>query len=433
MSPTNEMNKKLSNLFKGDKVIWMVFFFLCIISIVEVFSASSELTYKGGNYLTPIIKHMALIVVGFGLMVVTLNINCKYFKLLTPIMLLFAGILLLLVLGLGQSTNGASRWIPIMGVQFQPSEMAKGALVLMTAQILSAMQTDKGADRKAMRYIIQMALPFLVLIGLENLSTAALLAAVIFFMMIIGRVPGKQIGKLVLTVVLLIVMVVTAVMAIGEDTEKEGQPQNLTEQTLANGQTVSTENSKGHKGVLHRLDTWKSRIDKFLNSKEVPPEKVDLDKGAQEAHAKIAIATSNIVGRGPGNSVQRDFLAQAFSDFIYAIIIEETGIEGAFVVAMLYIILLFRTGRIANRCENNYPAFLAMGLALLLVVQALFNMCVAVGLVPVTGQPLPLISKGGTSTIVNCVYIGIILSVSRTAKKVKDDTTNKRTMATATA
>lgn len=433
MSPTNEMNKKLSNLFKGDKVIWMVFFFLCIISIVEVFSASSELTYKGGYYLTPIIKHMALIVVGFGLMVVTLNINCKYFKLLTPIMLLFAGILLLLVLGLGQSTNGASRWIPIMGVQFQPSEMAKGALVLMTAQILSAMQTDKGADRKAMRYIIQMALPFLVLIGLENLSTAALLAAVIFFMMIIGRVPGKQIGKLVLTVVLLIVMVVTAVMAIGEDTEKEGQPQNLTEQTLANGQTVSTENSKGHKGVLHRLDTWKSRIDKFLNSKEVPPEKVDLDKGAQEAHAKIAIATSNIVGRGPGNSVQRDFLAQAFSDFIYAIIIEETGIEGAFVVAMLYIILLFRTGRIANRCENNYPAFLAMGLALLLVVQALFNMCVAVGLVPVTGQPLPLISKGGTSTIVNCVYIGIILSVSRTAKKVKDDTTNKRTVATATA
>ena len=433
MSPTNEMNKKLSNLFKGDKVIWMVFFFLCIISIVEVFSASSELTYKGGNYLTPIIKHMALIVVGFGLMVVTLNINCKYFKLLTPIMLLFAGILLLLVLGLGQSTNGASRWIPIMGVQFQPSEMAKGALVLMTAQILSAMQTDKGADRKAMRYIIQMAAPFLILIGLENLSTAALLAAVIFFMMIIGRVPGKQIGKMVLTVVLFIVMVVTAVMVIGEDTEKEGLPQNLTEQTLANGQTVSTESSKGHKGVLHRFDTWKSRIDKFLNSKEVPPEKVDLDKGAQEAHAKIAIATSNIVGRGPGNSVQRDFLAQAFSDFIYAIIIEETGIEGAFVVAMLYIILLFRTGRIANRCENNYPAFLAMGLALLLVVQALFNMCVAVGLVPVTGQPLPLISKGGTSTIVNCVYIGIILSVSRTAKKVKDDTTNKRTVAAATA
>ena len=417
MSPTNEMNKKLSNLFKGDKVIWMVFFFLCIISIVEVFSASSELTYKGGNYLTPIIKHMALIVVGFGLMVVTLNINCKYFKLLTPIMLLFAGILLLLVLGLGQSTNGASRWIPIMGVQFQPSEMAKGALVLMTAQILSAMQTDKGADRKAMRYIIQMALPFLVLIGLENLSTAALLAAVIFFMMIIGRVPGKQIGKLVLTVVLLIVMVVTAVMAIGEDTEKEGQPQNLTEQTLANGQTVSTDNSKGHKGVLHRLDTWKSRIDKFLNSKEVPPEKVDLDKGAQEAHAKIAIATSNIVGRGPGNSVQRDFLAQAFSDFIYAIIIEEMGVPGGLFVAFLYIILLFRTGRIANRCENNFPAFLAMGLAILLVTQALFNMAVAVGLAPVTGQPLPLISRGGTSSIINCMYVGIILSISRTAKK----------------
>jgi len=151
----------------------------------------------------------------------------------------------------------------------------------------------------------------------------------------------------------------------------------------------------------------------------VRPEEVDLDKDAQVAHANIAIASSNIIGKGPGNSVERDFLSQAFSDFIYAIIIEETGIIGAFVVAMLYIILLFRTGRIANRCENNFPAFLAMGLALLLVTQALFNMCVAVGLAPVTGQPLPLISKGGTSSIINCVYIGAILSVSRSATKNK--------------
>ena len=144
---------------------------------------------------------------------------------------------------------------------------------------------------------------------------------------------------------------------------------------------------------------------------------MDLDKDAQTAYANIAIASSNIIGKGPGNSVERDFLPQAFSDYIYAIIIEETGIFGAFFVAMLYIILLFRTGRIANRCENNFPAFLAMGLALLLVTQALFNMCVAVGIAPVTGQPLPLISKGGTSSIINCIYIGIILSVSRTSKK----------------
>ncbi len=427
------MNKKLSNIFKGDKVIWMVYFFLCIISIVEVFSASSELTYKGGNYLAPIIKHIAIIVFGFGLMVITLNISCKYFKIVTPILLAFTGILLIWVLIAGQTTNGANRWIPILGIQFQPSELAKGALVLMTAQILSAMQTDNGADRKAMKYIIWIALPFLTLIGAENLSTAALLCTVIFFMMIIGRVPGRQIGRLVLTVVALITLAVSLVMFVGEDTGKEETAQNLTEQKTANGQTVSTETKKGHKGLLHRLDTWKSRIDKFIDSKDVPPEKVDLDKGAQEAHANIAIATSNIIGKGPGNSVQRDFLAQAFSDFIYAIIIEETGIEGAFGVAMLYIILLFRTGRIANRCENNFPAFLAMGLALLLVVQAFFNMCVAVGLVPVTGQPLPLISKGGTSTLVNSVYIGIILSVSRTAKKTKDDKVDKSKLSTAVA
>ena len=150
-------------------------------------------------------------------------------------------------------------------------------------------------------------------------------------------------------------------------------------------------------------------------------EKFDLDKDAQVGHANIAIASSNIIGRGPGNSVERDFLSQAFSDFIYAVIIEETGVFGAVFVAMLYIILLFRAGIIANRCENNFPAFLAMGLALLLVTQALFNMCVAVGLVPVTGQPLPLISKGGTSTIINCVYVGAILSISRSAKKLQSD------------
>ncbi len=414
------MNKKISNLFKGDKGIWMIYFFLCVISIVEVFSASSELTYKGGNYLAPIIKHILLIIGGFGLTVITLNIRCKYFKIATPLLLMLAGVLLVWVLVAGQTTNGANRWIPILGIQFQPSELAKGALVLMTAQILSAMQTDNGADRKAMKYILWIAVPFLVLIGAENLSTAALLCAVIFFMMIIGQVPGKQIGRLVLVVVTAITMAVAMVMIVGEDTGKEDASQNMTEQTLADGQTVKTETKAGHKGLLHRLDTWKSRIDKFFDSEDVPPEKVDLDKGAQEAHAKIAIATCNIIGRGPGNSIQRDFLAQAFSDFIFAIIIEETGLWGAFFVAMFYIILLFRAGKIAGHCENNFPAFLAMGLALLLVVQALFNMCVAVGLVPVTGQPLPLISKGGTSTLINSVYIGIILSVSRTAKKTKD-------------
>ncbi len=406
------MNKKLGNIFKGDKVIWMVFFFLCLISIVEVFSASSGLTYKGGNYMAPIIKHILILGVGIFFMVVTLNIKCKYFKIATPILLIISVTTLVWVLIAGQSTNDAQRWISFLGMQFQPSEIAKGTMILATAQILSAMQTDNGADKHAMKFILLVCVFIIPFIAAENLSTAALLGVVIFFMMVVGRIPAQQLGKLIGGVVIFIVTIVTLVMVLGKDIKQEDPKNNLTEQVTQDEETRSG-------GIFHRFDTWKSRIDKFLYSKEVRPEEVDLDKDAQVAHANIAIASSNIIGKGPGNSVERDFLSQAFSDFIYAIIIEETGIIGAFVVAMLYIILLFRTGRIANRCENNFPAFLAMGLALLLVTQALFNMCVAVGLAPVTGQPLPLISKGGTSSIINCVYIGAILSVSRSATKNK--------------
>jgi len=285
-------------------------------------------------------------------------------------------------------------------------------MILATAQILSAMQTDNGADKHAIKFILLVCVVIIPFIAAENLSTAALLGVVIFFMMVVGRIPAQQLGKLIGGVVIFIVTIVTLVMVLGKDIKQEDPKNNLTEQVAQDEETRSG-------GIFHRFDTWKSRIDKFLYSKEVRPEEVDLDKDAQVAHANIAIASSNIIGKGPGNSVERDFLSQAFSDFIYAIIIEETGIIGAFVVAMLYIILLFRTGRIANRCENNFTAFLAMGLAVLLVTQALFNMCVAVGLAPVTGQPLPLISKGGTSSIINCVYIGAILSVSRSATKNK--------------
>ena len=403
-------NKTLNNIFKGDKVIWMVFFFLCVISVVEVFSASSELTYKGGNYMAPILKHMALLLIGIVCMVVTLNIKCKYFKIVTPFMIIISLITLLWVFVAGQSTNGAQRWIALLGFQFQPSEIAKGTVILATAQILSAMQTDKGADKHAMGYIIVVWLMLVPLIMVENLSTAALLSLVVLIMMVVGRVPGKQLGKLLGLLTLAGIFVISVVWFTGKDETQN--PNNLTEQV-----DKKQDDSNRSGGILHRMDTWKARINKFVNHKELAPNEVDLDKDAQVAHANIAIATANYVGKGPGNSVERDFLSQAFSDFIYAIIIEEMGIEGALFVALLYIILLFRTGRIASRCENNFPAFLAMGLALLLVTQALFNMCVAVGLAPVTGQPLPLVSRGGTSTIINCVYIGVILSISRSAKK----------------
>ena len=406
------MNKKLGNIFKGDKVIWMVFFFLCMVSIVEVYSASSSLSYKGGNYWSPILKHCGILAIGTFMMVVVLNVKCKYFKLVTPFLLFFSFVTLLWVLVAGQATNDANRWMNFLGIQFQPSEIGKGALVLAVAQILSAMQTNEGADKKAFKYILIVSAIIVLPIVPENLSTAMLISVTVVLMMFIGRVPLQQIGKLLGVVALIGVVGITMVMLVGTDEKKAADKQVLTEQVAVEKE----EPSKAEK-LLHRMDTWKARINKFLSSEEVAPEDYDLDKDAQVGHANIAIASSNIVGKGPGNSNERDFLSQAFSDFIYAIIIEEMGIEGAAMVALLYIILLFRTGRIANRCENSFPALLAMGIALLLVTQALFNMLVAVGLAPVTGQPLPLISKGGTSTIINCIYIGVILSISRSARK----------------
>jgi len=393
-------------------VIWMVFFFLCMVSIVEVYSASSSLSYKGGNYWSPILKHCGILAIGTFMMVVVLNVKCKYFKLVTPFLLLFSFVTLLWVLVAGQATNDANRWMNFLGIQFQPSEIGKGALVLAVAQILSAMQTNEGADKKAFKYILIVSAIIVLPIVPENLSTAMLISVTVVLMMFIGRVPLQQIGKLLGVVALIGVVGITMVMLVGTDEKKAADKQVLTEQVAVEKE----EPSKAEK-LLHRMDTWKARINKFLSSEEVAPEDYDLDKDAQVGHANIAIASSNIVGKGPGNSNERDFLSQAFSDFIYAIIIEEMGIEGAAMVALLYIILLFRTGRIANRCENSFPALLARGIALLLVTQALFNMLVAVGLAPVTGQPLPLISKGGTSTIINCIYIGVILSISRSARK----------------
>ena len=407
-------SKTIGNIFKGDKVIWMIFFFLCMISIIEVYSASSSLTYKTGNYMAPVIRHIGLLGLGLLTMICMLKVKCKFFKIVTPFMLGLSFILLLWVLVAGQSTNGASRWISLAGINFQPSEIAKGAVVLAVAQILSAMQTEHGAEKRAFKYILIVSGIFVALIGLENLSTAMLLCFTILCMMIIGRVPMRQIGKLVGTALIAICLIFASIMIVGKDKGDTAKPENsLTEKVV--------QDEKEETGVVdklfHRADTWKARIDKWTSSKTIAPEDVDLDKDAQVAHANIAIASSNIAGNGPGNSVERDFLSQAYSDFIYAIIIEEMGIEGAIFVALLYIFLLFRAGRIANRCENNFPAFLCMGLAILLVIQALFNMLVAVGLAPVTGQPLPLISRGGTSTVINCLYLGIILSISRTAKK----------------
>ncbi len=382
----------LKNFFKGDKAIWIIYLFLCLISIVEVFSASSTLTYKSGDHWGPITNHLILLMIGTIAVWIVHNIPCRWFK--TFIVLLpISWVLLATVFILGSFTNGARRWIDLGFIQFQPSEVAKMGAIITVAFILSRMQEEDGANKKAFKYICIITVITCGMIVTENLSTAVLLAASIFLLMFVGRVPFKQLGMLAgIGMACILIGVATIKYVPGEAWDKIG---------------------------LHRMVTWQNRLNNHFDETEIPAAKFDINNDAQIAHANIAIASSNIVGKGPGNSVQRDFLSQAFSDFIYAIIIEELGLVGGAFVAALYILLLMRIGKIARNCDKSYYVFLITGIGILLVMQATFNMLVAVGIMPVTGQPLPLISKGGTATLINSVYIGIILSISRYVNDLK--------------
>lgn len=414
------MDIKLKNLIKGDKVIWAIFFALCIISLVEVFSATSTLIYKQGVW-GPILKHAAFLAGGAVLIVLVQNIPYNLFKLAIPIGGPLAVFFLCLVLFMQKMTNGAARWVSIGPIQFQPSELAKGVTIILVAVALAYPRDKDGYASKALKFIAGWTIPVLLLIFPENLSTAFILGIVIFLMLIVGKIPGKQIMGIFLGVTGLVM--VAAILAF---TVPEQTCQKLEKKLPAVG------------FVTHRIVTWKNRftnhnrIQKLTGEKGDPTEGLDIyGKDAQRVHANIAIATSNVVGKIPGNSVERDFLSQAYSDFIYAIIVEETGLIGGCTVVFFYILLLMRAYKIANACTEPFPAFLVIGLSLLIVVQALVNMMVAVGLMPITGQPLPLISRGGTSTLFNCIYIGMILSVSRSVYRMQRNKKRLKTTAEA--
>lgn len=312
---------KLKNLFKGDRAIWVVYFFLCIISLIEVYSAASTLAYKDGSFLMPLLKQAVFLAAGCVCAIVVHRIPCRKFKVLPVFLGLPILFLVMFTTLYGSMTNGAARWVGLGIFQFQPSELAKGIVIISEALILARMQREKGADRKAFKYILIVTLAFDVFILPENLSTAVLLFGVSFIMMWIGRVPYLQLGKLMGVCGILAMFGLFTLLNLPED------------------QNSGVYDVPG----LHRVYTWKQRIDRH-SSDVVPPDSFDLDKNAQRAHANIAIASCNVVGKMPGNSVERDFLSQAFSDFIYAIIIEEMGLWGAVLVVFLYIVLLFRAG-----------------------------------------------------------------------------------------
>ncbi len=377
------------SLFEGDKVIWMILFFLALISIIEVYSASSNMSYKTGYYWKPILQHGGCFLLGGVATILVHKIPCRYFKLI-PVFGLPLSVFMLVLVMFMPKLNNASRWL----WGFQPSEFGKAVLVATVALILASMRDEVGAQRRAFKWILGVSVVICGLIVPENFSTAGLAFLVVLLMMFVGGIPWKQLGSLVGIIVIAGACLFTFFR-------------------FAPDSTLST---LSECPGLHRLPTWANRVRGHGDMPESAAE-YDITKNPQVTHARIAIATCNVIGRGPGNSVERDFLPQSFSDFIYAIVIEELGLGGGAFVMFLYIVLLFRSARIASRCERNFPAFLVMGLSLMMVTQAMVNMAVAVGVFPVTGQPLPLISKGGTSILINCVYLGVILSVSRSAKQ----------------
>jgi len=369
-------------LFKGDRIVWIVYAVLCIISLIEVFSATSTLAYHAQNPFGPIARHASFLIMGTVGVIFLHNFHYKYTKILGVVVFFIALILLILTPLVGVRVNNASRWVELLGIQFQPSEFAKLAMIILTAYILSKGQKTKEKLDVSFWLIMILTLGFSVMILVENLSTALMLCVVIYLMMFIGRVNWKKMLIVGGTVALCAVI---ALLLLKFVNTVPGMP---------------------------RWETWQNRV-YGQELKVTDPAFKITDANYQKSHAKIAIANGTFFGKLPGNSAQRDFLPQAYSDFIYAIIIEEMGWIGAIIIPFLYIILLYRALKIARKCTKVFPMLLVMGSALIVSFQAFINMIVAVGLGPVTGQPMPLVSRGGTSTIITCIYFGIILSVSR--------------------
>lgn len=402
MNNWSKKNFQENGLMQGDMVLWMVFLLLCFISVITVYSASSNMTYSTGKYWAPVMRHGIFLLTGVGFTWVLHMLPCKLYKIFGLGIMLFSYLLLACALFAGK-INGASRWVGIGDFTFQPSEIAKLGLVMTTAFIFSVFRNKDGVSSFGVKIAAINIAVTLMLIITENLSTAAIIFVVMFLIAFFAQVSSKLLIWLGGSLAAIAIAGYLTAISIPQDTLNSWAKSD---------------------GILHRVPTWVNRL-KSENILPENPQDYNTSNNVQVTHAQIAIATCGIVGRGPGNSIERDFLPQAFSDFIYAIIIEEGGIFAGGLVMFLYLLLLYRALRIAQRCKSLFPAYLIMGLSLMLVIQAMVNMAVAVGAFPVTGQPLPLISRGGTSTFVNCAYLGIMLSVSRSARQVEEEKSDK--------
>lgn len=369
------LGNRIAAELRGDRTIWMIIALMSIISVLSVYSATGSLAWqaRGGNTTSYLLRHSIMLAFGLFLIYVCHLLHYRRYQQMAPFLLLISVPLLALTLLFGQSINQASRWIeiPILSFSFQPSDFAKLALVVYIAKALTKKQEYITSFKEAFLPII---VPVLIICGLiapANLSTALVLFCTCIALMFVGRVSMKYIFLLGL----LGIVVFAGLIVIGRF-----EPE------------------------LVRVDTWVSRVQDYLHNP---------DGGYQVQQAKIAIARGGVFGAGPGNSVARNFLPYSHADFIYAIICEEYGLIGGVLVLGLYVLLFFRTVKLVTKSPKAFGAFLAIGLSLMLTVQALANIAVSVHLVPSTGLTLPMISMGGTSLVFTSIALGMILSVSK--------------------
>jgi len=357
---------------KGDRWIWLIVVLLSMISLLAVYSSIGTLAYKRGVGAESILmKHLAMVIGGIALMYISHKLDYRYYAGISKLLMIVTIPLLLYTLVFGSHVNDASRWIAIpgTGLSFQTSDLAKLALITYLARTLSRKQENIKDVKQSFIPIMGSVCVVFILIALANLSTALMLFGVSILLLIIGRISIKQIAITCLAGAVLL----TGVVLFGP-----------------------------------RRHTYASRIHSFMH-----PEKVSKDKNFQADHAKIAIATGGVFGKGPGKSTEKNILPESYSDEIYAIIVEEYGLIGGFALVGLYLFLLYRCIRIVTKAPKAFGALLAAGLSFSLTIQAFANMAIATGLGPVSGVPLPLVSMGGTSILFTSIAFGIILSVSR--------------------
>jgi cell division protein FtsW len=397
-APAGTVGRGLLSRTRGDKVIWAVVVLLALISMLVVYSSTGLLAYRynKGNTEVYLFKQVAFIIAGLAVIYFSHRVNYTLYSRVASILFLLSIPLLIYTLFFGIRLNEGSRWIrlPIINLTFQTSDLAKLALFMYVSRLLSKKQQVIKDFKKGFLPVMIPVVIICILIAPANLSTALLIAATSMLLMFIGRVSAKH---LLLTIGLAAIPVMILVLiAVGYYDKQEGKCKELP-------------------GILQtgRVPTWIKRVQNFVyDSKQV-----DKDENYQVNQAKIAIAKGGLMGLGPGNSETRNFLPHPYSDFIFAIIIEEYGLIGGAFIIFVYLVFLFRSIRIFRKCPYAFGAFLALGLSFTLVIQALINMAVTVNLFPVTGVTLPLVSMGGSSFLFTCLSIGIILSVARNVEQ----------------